>query len=278
MATRFDMLFGKLAVKEGIVPADTVEEATSDLGARLDGGETVYLWTVLVDNGMISKRQADNLLKLIKESIRECPKCSKFADLRSKRGDPSAGCSRCGGPLLELQLPEEEPPKKKTDKAPKKGAPQEEKPGSLIEEDLLLSPDLAGVDPGDAVVASEASTEVEGGGKSGEDEFSPEVMGEPQPTRKDAVTKRVDSPKPGGREGKLTAKAGPTLGKGAGGGGAGGKSSAGGKPGGITPRAAPKSQQVTCPICDKQFGWTRMGPVDRAECPKCHTQFEPKDE
>ncbi|MBI3267712.1 MAG: hypothetical protein HYZ53_01720 [Planctomycetes bacterium] len=303
MVTRWDMLFGKLAVKEGLVPPEMVEEATADLTHRIEAGETVYLWEVLVANQILGQGQADKVLKLMDEAIRECPKCQKFADLRSKRGDPKSGCSRCGGPLLRLQIPRSEPPADEQAEVTVDIAPEAGEDFGATEVDSEARPDLEG---------SEFDVVVDGGEGVGELEVVMDDDGEPQRVPGGAETERYDAPPKGGRGGKSPSKAGvpapkkvPTAlkeaktepmaapaqppsssrtksgqgkapapaAKGPAGGAAKGPA-AGGRGGGKV--AAPKSQEVTCPICDKEFVFTPAHAGSRAECPGCHTQFEPR--
>lgn len=253
MSSRYDLLFGKLAVKEGLVPPDTVEEANSDLAHRLSSGETVYLWTVMTDNGILSQRQVSTLLGLMRDSIRECPKCQKYADLRSKRGDPKAGCSRCGGPLLALKIPG----------VPAKPDTKVEMEQVEVDADQLL-PD----EPESGDGADPEATEIDAA-------YGDE--GSPKPTPKDAPTKRYGGAEkpvaPLGMKKVSTAikqartePAGPPA-KGGGGRAGAGK---GGAP------KKPAAQELTCPICDHEFKQAVAPDEDRVECPKCHSQFEPK--
>lgn len=303
MVSKFDLLFGKLAVKEGLIPAETIEEANDDLSHLRSTGETLQLWHVVQDNGLLSKRQVNSVLRVMMESIRECPSCQKFADLRAKKGKASAGCSRCGGPLLKLQIPGMEAATKPE---------TEEEAVEVVEE--ATDAEVEGV-PGEAdLLLPDLTAATSKRNQADEETMVDELEREPHPLPKEASTKKYDPPKKAGKQGgaaarvapletegtpirkvptslkqaktELSGQAAPPAPKAAASKAGAGKPAAAGRgtgASGVRPApklskpapAAPAARELQCPICDHEFKF--KGPEGEwAECPKCHSSFEPK--
>lgn len=95
------VLFGKLAVREGYVTLDSLNEC---LAIQAGAGETRTLGAVLIDRGYLTERQVQDLLKKQFKRIMRCDACHlRFTVLTLSEGK-NARCPKCKGPLAEVQV------------------------------------------------------------------------------------------------------------------------------------------------------------------------------
>lgn len=92
------VLFGKLAVREGLLTDDEANECL-----RLQGreGETRSLGEVMLDEGYLTSTQVKNLLGKQFKKIMSCPVCRLSFTILMLSDDKKIDCPRCRGPLQE---------------------------------------------------------------------------------------------------------------------------------------------------------------------------------
>lgn len=95
------VLFGKLAVREGYVTLDALNEC---LAIQAGAGETRTLGAILIERGYLTERQVQDLLKKQFKRIMRCDACHlRFTVLTLSEGK-NARCPKCKGPLVEVQV------------------------------------------------------------------------------------------------------------------------------------------------------------------------------
>ena len=94
-----DLLFGKLAVREGLVTEDQVNDCLRRQAAHQ--GDPRSLGEVMVDRGFLSPDQVKHLLARQQKRIMSCSRCRlSFTVLTISQGK-SVACPRCKLPLRE---------------------------------------------------------------------------------------------------------------------------------------------------------------------------------
>jgi hypothetical protein len=91
-------LFGKLAVREGLMTEDQVNDCLREQGME---GETRTLGEIMVANGYLTGPQVQDLLSKQLKKVMSCPVCNlSFTVLTLSQGK-TISCPRCKGPLQE---------------------------------------------------------------------------------------------------------------------------------------------------------------------------------
>lgn len=97
------VLFGKLAVREGLTTDDKVNEC---LRLQDREGETRTLGEILVAKGYLSAAQVKDLLSRQLKRIMTCPACKLSFTVLSMSEGKKIDCPRCKGPLQEKKTSE----------------------------------------------------------------------------------------------------------------------------------------------------------------------------
>lgn len=92
------LLFGKLAVREGLL---TEEEVNECLRAQAEDGETRSLGEIMVSKGYLTVAQVRDLLAKQQKRTMRCPKCGLAFTVLSLSSGKAVDCPRCKGPLEE---------------------------------------------------------------------------------------------------------------------------------------------------------------------------------
>jgi uncharacterized CHY-type Zn-finger protein len=96
---RESILFGKLAVREGLLTAAQVNEC---LAQQATQGDTRSLGEIMVSKSMLSFKQVQALLAKQEKRIMTCPACKmSFTVMSISQGKKVVTCPRCKGPLTE---------------------------------------------------------------------------------------------------------------------------------------------------------------------------------
>ncbi len=92
------ILFGKLAVKQGLV---TQDEVNTCLRLQGEPGETRSLGEILVEKGYLTAIQVKELLNKQLKKIMSCPACKLSFTVLSLSESKRIDCPKCKGPLNE---------------------------------------------------------------------------------------------------------------------------------------------------------------------------------
>jgi ribosomal protein L37AE/L43A len=92
------VLFGKLAVQEGLLLPEVVEKCLRDKSAP---GETRSLGEILVARGFLTQTQVRQLLAKQQKKIMSCPVCRLSFTVHTRSQAKVIQCPRCKGPLQE---------------------------------------------------------------------------------------------------------------------------------------------------------------------------------
>src|SRR5262245_21923675 len=92
------ILFGKLAVKLGLVTADEVNEC---LRSQAEPGETRSLGEILVAKGYLTTIQVKDILEKQLKKIMSCPVCKLSFTVLTLSEGKQIDCPKCKGPLKE---------------------------------------------------------------------------------------------------------------------------------------------------------------------------------
>jgi protein-arginine kinase activator protein McsA len=92
------VLFGKLAVKLGLVTADEVNEC---LRLQAEPGETRSLGEILVAKGFLTAIQVKDILEKQLKKIMSCPACKLSFTVLTLSEGKKIDCPKCKGPLKE---------------------------------------------------------------------------------------------------------------------------------------------------------------------------------
>jgi hypothetical protein len=93
-----EVLFGRLAVREGLATDAQVEEC---LKIREGRGEVRTLGEIMVDKGFLTPEQVKSLLSRQLKRIMSCPACTLSFTVLSVSEGRTIDCPRCKGPLRE---------------------------------------------------------------------------------------------------------------------------------------------------------------------------------
>lgn len=91
-------LFGKLAVREGLLSEDEVHEC---LREQAKDGEKRTLGEIMVDRGHLTPAQVKDLLEKQQKRLMSCPACRLSYTVRSLSQSKQVLCPRCKNPLRE---------------------------------------------------------------------------------------------------------------------------------------------------------------------------------
>jgi len=97
------ILFGKLAIREGLVSSERMNECLAIQGRT---GETRPIGEILVERGYLSSRQVQDLLGKHCKKLMICSPCRLRFTVITLSDGRNARCPRCKNPLEELQKPE----------------------------------------------------------------------------------------------------------------------------------------------------------------------------
>jgi len=96
---RESILFGKLAVREGLLTAAQVNECLQQQATQ---GDTRSLGEIMVSKSMLSFKQVQALLAKQEKKIMTCAACKmSFTVMSISQGKKVVSCPRCKGPLSE---------------------------------------------------------------------------------------------------------------------------------------------------------------------------------
>jgi len=96
---RESILFGKLAVREGLLTAAQVNEC---LQQQATMGDTRSLGEIMISKSMLSYKQVQGLLSRQQKRIMTCPACKmSFTVTSISQGKKVVSCPRCKGPLSD---------------------------------------------------------------------------------------------------------------------------------------------------------------------------------
>jgi uncharacterized CHY-type Zn-finger protein len=96
---RESILFGKLAVREGLLTAAQVNEC---LQQQATMGDTRSLGEIMVSKSMLTFKQVQDLLSRQQKKIMVCAACKmSFTVMSISQGKKVVSCPRCKGPLTE---------------------------------------------------------------------------------------------------------------------------------------------------------------------------------
>lgn len=93
-----DVLFGKLAVREGLA---TLEQVNECLRLQAQAGETRSLGEIMIARGYLTAEQVKTLLSRQLKKIMYCPTCRLSFTVLTLSQKKSVPCPRCKGPLQE---------------------------------------------------------------------------------------------------------------------------------------------------------------------------------
>lgn len=95
-----DIIFGRLAVSQGLAGQDDINEALRQQ-AHIESreGRYVRLGRILVDNGVLTLPQVVRLLEYQKKRILICEQCMAQYNIQGLRPGKSYRCKKCGAPL-----------------------------------------------------------------------------------------------------------------------------------------------------------------------------------
>ncbi|HVE38924.1 MAG TPA: hypothetical protein VNM14_03485 [Planctomycetota bacterium] len=91
-------LFGKLAVREGLLTEDEVNDCLREQGQQ---GEIRTLGEIMVDKGYLSVDKVKELLSKQLKKVMACPACKLSFTVMTLSQDKKIDCPRCKGPLQE---------------------------------------------------------------------------------------------------------------------------------------------------------------------------------
>jgi uncharacterized protein YbaR (Trm112 family) len=91
-------LFGKLAVREGLLTEDEVNDCLRDQGRS---GETRSLGEIMVAKGYLSVDKVKELLSKQLKKVMVCPACKLSFTVMTLSQGKKVDCPRCKGPLQE---------------------------------------------------------------------------------------------------------------------------------------------------------------------------------
>jgi hypothetical protein len=92
------VLFGKIAIKQGLVTADEVNQC---LRIQAEPGETRSLGEILVAKGFLTSIQVKELLNKQFKKIMSCPSCKLSFTVLTLSEGKRIDCPKCKGPLQE---------------------------------------------------------------------------------------------------------------------------------------------------------------------------------
>ncbi|MBI3856473.1 MAG: hypothetical protein HY293_12370 [Planctomycetes bacterium] len=96
---RESVLFGKLAVREGLLSAEQVNEC---LAQQATMGDTRSLGEIMVSKSLLTFAQVERLLGKQQKRIMSCPACKmSFTVMSISQGKKVVSCPRCKGALIE---------------------------------------------------------------------------------------------------------------------------------------------------------------------------------
>ena len=91
-------LFGKLAVREGLLSEDEVNDC---LREQAKDGEKRTLGEIMVAQGYLSTTQVKDLLEKQHKRLMSCPTCRLSYTVLSRSSDRQVNCPRCKNPLRD---------------------------------------------------------------------------------------------------------------------------------------------------------------------------------
>ena len=92
------VLFGKLAIKLGLV---TPEEVNECLRLQAEAGETRSLGEILIERGFLTAIQVKDILEKQLKKIMSCPDCKLSFTVLTLSEGKRIDCPKCKGPLKE---------------------------------------------------------------------------------------------------------------------------------------------------------------------------------
>jgi protein-arginine kinase activator protein McsA len=92
------VLFGKLAIKQGLVTADEVNQC---LRLQAEPGETRSLGEILVAKGFLTAIQVKEILNKQFKKLMSCPSCKLSFTVLTLSEGKRIDCPKCKGPLQE---------------------------------------------------------------------------------------------------------------------------------------------------------------------------------
>jgi hypothetical protein len=96
------ILFGKLAVREGMISPDQVNKCLNEQAVE---GDQRSLGEIMVEKGFLTPDQVNHLLAKQQKRIMFCPSCAlSFTVLSISQGKKVVSCPRCKGPLQDGRL------------------------------------------------------------------------------------------------------------------------------------------------------------------------------
>src|SRR5262245_38852267 len=96
---RESILFGKLAVREGLLTTAQVNECLQQQATQ---GDTRSLGEIMVSKSLLTFKQVQDLLSRQQKKIMACPACKlSFTVMSISQGKKAIVCPRCKGPLTE---------------------------------------------------------------------------------------------------------------------------------------------------------------------------------
>lgn len=289
-----DILFGKVAIREGLATADEVNECLREQAKIEANGSFKRLGELMIERGVLSAGQVQKILDRQKRRIMVCKGCKARYNVPFIDGGKAVKCPRCGGDVVlptevdanvqvegsldanatQVLSAVQPPPAPARPASPPTAAPASR---------------MAAPAPGMAAVAKRPTVVMKspfapgGAGQAPPSAPRTPTPGQPQPAartptktpnvgvpavRQDATTKTptaVPPPKPvsGTKTPTSVQRIMPAPGATSGivravGGGDG-----------------PKKVKATCPICDHSFSGDIDPSTGRVRCPQCRTSFSP---
>ncbi len=99
-----DILFGKVAIREGLATADEVNECLREQAKMESDGSVRRLGELMVERGILSTTQVQKILERQKRRIMVCKGCKARYNVPTIDEGKGVKCPRCGG---EVVLPTE---------------------------------------------------------------------------------------------------------------------------------------------------------------------------
>ncbi len=91
-------LFGKLAIREGLLTEEEVNDCLRDQGME---GETRTLGEIMVAKSYLTVQQVKDLLSKQLKKVMSCPNCNLSFTVMTLSQGKQIDCPRCKGPLLD---------------------------------------------------------------------------------------------------------------------------------------------------------------------------------
>lgn len=104
---RKDVLFGRLAVREGLITEDELNDCVRIQASLESSGQYKRLGEIMVEQELLTPHQVQEILQLQRKCILECTTCGTFFNIAGYVSGSQFKCTKCGSTLTIPARPDQ---------------------------------------------------------------------------------------------------------------------------------------------------------------------------